>query len=140
MMTNRHASEMTSRISPSDLRFNRVIGIVILLLGAALAYSLVFTPFDQRVQFQWELNEEGRRVPITHVTCPSPWSIVFDDARLQGVVAGDLCRLPSRGHIVQGTLAALAAIPLGIWVFTRNPKTKPLPPLPASVRVLPWKR
>lgn len=131
---------MTSRLDPSDLRFTRVVGIVVLVLGIALAYSLVFTPFEQRVQFQWELNTEGKRVPITHVTCPSSWSIVVDDARLEGAVAGDLCLLPARGQMVQGALAAVTGMALGIWVFTRNPRTRPLPQLPPSVRALPWKR
>jgi len=131
---------MTSRLDPSDLRFTRIVGIVTLILGIALAYTLVFAPFQQRVQFQWELNMEGVRVPITHVTCPSAWSIVVDDARLEGVVSGDLCLLAARGQIVQGALAAASGMALGIWVFTRKPRTRPLPQLPTSVRALLWKR
>lgn len=126
------------RISP-DLRMNHVGGISILIIGAAIAYSLVFTSFEQRVEFQWELNE-GRRVPITHVTCPSPWSVVRADAQPEGVVGGDLCVLPSRGMLVQGVVVAIIALALAIWVFTRDTRPKPMPTLPPTVRALLWKR
>jgi hypothetical protein len=106
----------------------------------ALVFSLVFTSFEQRVQFQWELNEEGRRVPITHVTCPSPWSVVVDDSPLEGVVGGDLCVLPARGMMVQGAVSAFVALAVATWVFTRDTSHKPMPALPPNVRALLWKR
>lgn len=128
------------RVSSVDRRVNRVAGALIIVIGAALSYSLVFTEFQQRVQFQWEVNNEGGRVPITHVTCPSPWSVVVDGASLEGVVAGDLCVLPARGILAQGLGLAVLALGLGSWVFTRNPRVKPMPTLPPSVRAMLWKR
>ena len=129
------------RLWPMSLRINHVVGISILLIGAVIAYSLVFTGFQQRVQFQWEMNDEGRRVPLIQVTCPSPWSVVVEDAQPEGVVGGDLCVLPSRGMVVQGVAVALLALALSLWVFTRDTRQpKPMPTLPPSVRALLWKK
>lgn len=123
------------RRSLTDRRFLRVIGVVIILSGVAFAYSLAFTDFQERVQFQWEFRS-GERVPITHVTCPTPWSVVVEDAQPEGVVSGDLCVLPSRGHLAQAAGTLVIALAVGIWVLTRNPQRRPMPELPPSVRAL----
>lgn len=119
-----------------DLHVNRIAGVVIILVGLAIAYSLIFTAFDQRVQFQWELNNEGARVPITHVTCPSPWSVVVDGTQPGGVVSGDLCVLPARGALIQGVVVVVVTLALGVWVYTRTYRPAPMPMLPPSVRAL----
>jgi hypothetical protein len=123
----------------SDLLVNRGVGLGIIVIGAALAYSFIFTTFEQRVTFQWEFVN-GERTPITHVTCPAPWSVLNEEARPQGVVTGDLCVKPARGQVVQGIGIAIAALAVGGWLFTRDPRRKPLPPLPPSVRAMRWKR
>ena len=128
------------RLQANGLRFNHFAGISIFLIGTVIAYLLVFTAFQQRVQFQWELNEEGRRVPLVHVTCPSPWSVLVEEAQPEGVVGGDMCVLPARGMLVQGVAVAVIALALGIWVFTRDTRPKPMPTLPPTVRALLWKR
>jgi len=114
---------------------NRFVGLVVILAGVALAYSLVFTEFDQRVAFQWEFVN-GDRVPVTHITCPSPWSVLNDGTQPEGVVSGDLCIKPARGQLVQGVGVVLLTLALGSWVLTRDPRRKALPPLPPSVRAL----
>lgn len=119
----------------SDLFVNRVLGLGIIVIGAFIAYSLVFTSFQQRVMFQWEF-ENGERIPITHVTCPSPWSVLAEGAEPEAVVSGDLCVLPARGQVVQGAIVAVVALPLGLWVMTRKHRPRPLPELPESVRQL----
>lgn len=123
----------------SDLLVSRIAGLGIILIGAALAYSLVFTTFEQRVTFQWEFVN-GERTPITHITCPPPWSVLSEGARPQGVVSGDLCVKPARGQVVQAIGVAIAAVAIGAWVLTRDLRRKPLPPLPPSVRAMRWKR
>ncbi|HUG07677.1 MAG TPA: hypothetical protein VMP13_02065 [Acidimicrobiia bacterium] len=123
----------------SDLLVSRIAGLGIIVIGAGLAYSLVFTTFEQRVLFQWEFVN-GERTPITHITCPPPWSVLSEGAKPRGVVSGDLCVKPARGHVVQGIGVAIAALAIGGWVFTRDPRRKPLPPLPPSVRAMRRKR
>jgi hypothetical protein len=123
----------------SDLLVSRGLGLGIIVIGVVLAYSFIFTTFEQRVTFQWEFVN-GERTPITHVTCPAPWSVLNEGARPQGVVTGDLCVKPARGQVVQGIGVAIAALAVGGWILTRDPRRKPLPPLPPSVRAMRWKR
>lgn len=106
-----------------------------LLFGLAVAYSLVFTPFPQRVSFQWEF-ENGEMVPIRHITCPSPWSILVHDTKPDGVVSGDLCVLPSRGQMVQGAIITVLTLALTGWILTRDNRLRPLPELPEAIRQL----
>jgi hypothetical protein len=107
--------------------------------GLSSPTPFIFTTFEQRVTFQWEFVN-GERTPITHVTCPAPWSVLNEGARPQGVVTGDLCVKPARGQVVQGIGVAIAALAVGGWILTRDPRRKPLPPLPPSVRAMRWKR
>lgn len=111
------------------------LGIGVLVVGLAIAYSLVFTSFPQRVSFQWEF-EDGERIPITHIACPSPWSVMVNDAKPEGVVGGDLCVRPARGQIALGIVIAAVTIALGVWIMTREIRLRPLPELPESVRQL----
>ena len=138
MVTETTATEDRSTFR-SDLLLARISGLGILIIGVVLAYSLVFTTFQQRVTYQWEFVN-GERTPITHVTCPAPWSVLSEGARPQGVVTGDLCVKPARGQVVQGIGVAIAALAVGGWLFTRDPRRKPLPVLPPSVRAMRWKR
>jgi hypothetical protein len=132
-------SDPTPGMASTGSRVKHVIAIAVILIGAVLAYSVVFTEFQHRVQFQWEVNNEGARVPITHITCPSPWSVITGDARPEGVVSGDLCVLPARGQMAQGVVVALGSLALAVWMFTRDPGTKPMPTLPQSIRARLWK-
>jgi hypothetical protein len=112
------------------------------MAGAALAYSLVFTEFEQRVHFQWELNEQGERVPVTHITCPSAWSVTVDDAQPEAIVTGDLCVLSARGNLIQGVMVGVVALAIAAWIFARTnrPGPGPLPLLPPSLRARIWRR
>jgi hypothetical protein len=127
------------RTGSEDLT-TRVVAVAVILLTSALAYSLIFTAFPQRVTYQWEF-ENGERVPITHVTCPSPWSVLYEDATPGGPVSGDLCVLPARGQVVQGVTAAAVGLVVGMWMLIRPTRRPgPLPELPDSVRALLSKR
>lgn len=128
------------RLSTSDIRVNRAIGILVLLGGAALVYSLAFTEFEQRVQFQWELNEEGERVPVPHIVCPSAWSVFVDDAQPEGIVTGDLCVLPARGNLIQAVMVGVVGLAIAAWIFTRTNRPGPLPLLPPSLKARAWRR
>lgn len=119
----------------SDRLMKNAFGIGVLVVGLAIAYSLVFTSFPQRVSFQWEF-EDGERIPITHITCPSPWSVLVHDAKPEGVVGGDLCVKPARGQVALGTFIAALTLALGVWIMTREIRLRPLPDLPESVRQL----
>lgn len=132
--------EETPPLSRSDLWMRRGIGIGVLLIGAALVYSLVFTQFDLRVQFQWEVTEDGERVPLTHITCPSPWSAVVEGAEPEGVVTGDLCVSPSRTLWVEGVIVAVMALAIGLFCLTWTDRPRPLEDIPWSVRRLRWER
>jgi len=125
-------SRPTSR---SDRWVKRAMGIGVLVVGIAIAYSLVFTPFAQRVSFQWEF-ENGEMVPISRITCPSPWSVLVDESKPDGVVSGDLCVRPSRGQVIQGALALILTLGLAGWILTRDNRLRPLPELPESIRQL----
>lgn len=127
------------RTGPEDMT-TRVVGVLVILLTALLAYTLIFTAFPHRVTYQWEF-ENGERVPITHITCPSPWSILYEDATPGGPVSGDLCVLPARGQVVQGVTAVALGLVIGAWMLTRPTRRPgPLPELPDSVRALLSKR
>jgi hypothetical protein len=142
MTSNPQGPRNQRRLSSSDIRVNRAIGILVLLAGAALVYSLVFTEFAQRVQFQWELNEEGERVPVTHIMCPSAWSVTVDDAQPEAIVTGDLCVLSARGNLIQGVMVGVVALAIAAWIFTRTtrPGPGPLPMMPPSLRARVWRR
>lgn len=131
------ASEPTESrpMSRSDRLVKRAMGIGVLVVGLAIAYSLVFTPFPQRVSFQWEF-ENGEMVPISRITCPSPWSVLAEEAKPDGVVSGDLCVRPARGQVIQGALTLLLTLGLGGWILTRDNRLRPLPELPESIRQL----
>ncbi|HEX6299863.1 MAG TPA: hypothetical protein VF148_05330 [Acidimicrobiia bacterium] len=139
MAQTQHGATRRPGMASTSPKLNYVIGVAVILIGALLVYSVVFTEFQHRVQFQWEVNNEGARVPITHITCPSPWSVITRDARPEGVVSGDLCVLPARGQVAQGVLIALGSLALALWALTRNPRTYPMPTLPQSIRERLWK-
>jgi len=131
-----HKEDQRPRLPRTDLRINRLLGIVVLAVGAIYVYSTVFTDFDQTVPHQWETNDQGERVPVTHITCPSPWSVMFADAQPQGVVTGDICLRPSRGNLVQGAFAAIVAVAVALWALTRVKGLRPIPLLPSSLQRL----
>lgn len=122
------------RLSRSDLWLRRSLAFAILLGGIFLTYSTVATEFQHRVVFQWETNDEGVRVPLTHITCPSPWSVVVADAKPEGFVAGELCLRPARGQLIMAGLYLLATVALAVWILTRVRGIRRLPELPPSLR------
>jgi hypothetical protein len=128
------------RLPSTELWINRLLGMVVLVVGSIYAYSTVFTDFDQTVPHQWETNEQGERVPVTYITCPSPWSVLFDDAQPHGIVTGDICLRPSRGNLVQGAFAVIVAVAAALWALTRVKGLRPIPLLPSSLQRLLRKR
>lgn len=125
----------TRPVSRSDRLMKHALGIGVLVIGLAIAFSLIFTSFPQRVSFQWEFSN-GERIPISHITCPSPWSIMVHDAKPEGVVGGELCVKPARGQVALGIFIAAASLALAVWIMTREIRLRPLPELPESIRQL----
>ena len=123
-------------LAPRDLRFNRGVGLVVLLLGAIFVYSLAFSSFDQKVQFQWDIEADGSRTPRTHITCPSPWSVLVDDAEPAVTTTPGFCVMPSRSLALEATIVTLITVAVSIWLLTRTTRPAALPPLPDSVRDL----
>jgi hypothetical protein len=123
-------------LAPRDLRFNRGVGLVVLLLGAILVYSLAFTSFDQKVQFQWDIEADGSRTPRSHITCPSPWSVLVDDAEPEVTTTPGFCVMPSRSLALEATIVTVITVAVFIWLLTRTTRPAALPPLPDSVRDL----
>lgn len=127
------AGEMTrEQAFAVDRRINRAIGIVVLLVGAIFIYSLVFSPFDQKVRFQWEVTPDGGRVPRTHITCPSPWAVLVHEAEPEMNTSEGLCVMPSRVLVVEGTIVAMISIIIATWLFTRKARPRPIHELPFS--------
>lgn len=119
-------------LPPTDLRINRGIGLVILLIGAAMVYSLVFSPFDERVRFQWEVTPDGGRTPRTHITCPSPWSVLVNEAEPDVITTEGFCVMPSRALVVEGAMTAVLSMVIAGFFFTRTTRPGPIHELPLS--------
>lgn len=127
----------TPELSKAERTTRRVIGVAILVVGGFFSYSWAFTDFQHRVQYQWESDEAGERIPLTHVTCPSPWSVVSEDARPSGAVVGEICVRPARGMLMQAALFALFTLTVGVWTLMRSGRPRrSMPELPPSVRNL----
>lgn len=123
-------------LAERDLRINRIVALIVLLVGAAFAYSLAFTSFEQRVQFQWDVEADGSRTPMIYVTCPSPWSTLVNDAEPEVATADGFCVKESRALAIEAGLVALAAIAIAAWFLSRKTRPGELPPLPDSLRSL----
>lgn len=123
-------------LAPRDLRFNRIVAMLVLLVGAVFVYSLAFTTFEQRVQFQWNVEADGGRTPMISITCPSPWSVLTNDAEPEVVTADGFCVKDSRALAVEAGLTALVTLAVSVGFLTRTTKPGALPPLPDSVRAL----
>jgi hypothetical protein len=119
-----------------DLRFNLGVGLAVLLLGALFVYSLAFSSFDQKVRFQWEVEADGSRTPRTHITCPSPWSVLVDDAEPEVTTTPGFCGLPSWSLALEAGIVAMITLTVSAWVLTRTTRPGALPDLPESVRDL----
>lgn len=136
VMTRR--SKYTNRrpLTERDLRINRTIALVALLVGAAFVYSLAYTTFEQRVQFQWNVEADGSRSPMIYITCPSPWSVLVHDAEPEVATAPGFCVKESRALAVEAGLAALVTVAIVAWFLSRKTRPGALPPLPDSIRAL----
>ncbi len=131
-------SKYTNRrpLAERDLRINRTIALVVLAVGAAFVYSLAFTTFEQRVQFQWNVEADGSRSPMIYITCPSPWSVLVNEAEPEVATADGFCVKESRALAVEAGLVALATIAIVAWFLSRKTRPGELPPLPDSLRQL----
>jgi hypothetical protein len=118
------------RLEPADLRFNRTVGSVVVLIGAIFVWSLVFSSFDVKVRFQWSVTPDGGRVPITHITCPSPWSVLINGAEPEVTTADGFCVMPSRSLAIEGAIVTGATLLIGAFFFSRTTRPGPLPDLP----------
>lgn len=119
-------------LSPTDLWINRGIGVVVLVIGAVMVYSLVLSPFDVPVRFQWEVTPDGGRTPMTHITCPSPGSVLMDDAEPEVATTDGFCVMQSRSLVVEGILVAVISILIAGVFFTRTTRPGPIHDLPIS--------
>ncbi len=132
MTLKRQKRENRRPLSPTDLWINRGIGAVVLVIGAVMVYSLVFSSFDERVRFQWEVTPDGGRTPVTHITCPSPWSVLMNDAEPDVITTDGFCVMPSRSLVVEGAIAAFVSILIAGFFFTRRTRPGPIHDLPLS--------
>lgn len=104
----------------------RTSGLVFLVLGGLLTWSIIFTPFDQEVR-RWTRTEDGGRVRAS-VLCPDPYSILFEDevnpdiSRYENEV---YCRRTARRLMTGGVLTGLLTLGLGIRGVARGKR----PPL-----------
>ena len=135
-MSRRSKRRNRRPLAPRDLRFNRIIAVVVLIVGAAFVYTLAFTTFEQRVQFQWDVEADGGRTPMISITCPSPWSVLVNDAEPEVATAEGFCVKESRALAVEAGLVALVTLAVSAWFLTRTTRPGELPPLPESVRAL----
>lgn len=119
-----------------DIRINRTIAAVVLLVGAVFVYTLAFTTFEQRVQYQWNVESDGSRTPMISITCPSPFSVLVNDAEPDVATADGFCVMESRALAVEAGLVALVALAISGWLLTRTTRPGALPPLPESIRAL----
>lgn len=110
----------------------RTSGLIVLALGAALTYSLVFTTFDQPVM-SWTTTEDGN-IERDTVPCPTPWEILFNadmpDTRVQ--TWRDLCVRSARTLFTEGIVVTAAALVVGLRAVVRGPKPTPKPLRPLS--------
>ncbi len=132
MALKRQKRENRRPLTPTDLWINRGIGAVVLIIGAVMVYSLVFSPFNERVRFQWEVTPDGGRTPVTHITCPSPWSVLMHDAEPDVITTDGLCVMPSRSLVVEGVIVAVISILIAGVFFTRTTRPGPIHDLPVS--------
>lgn len=130
MALQQKAIDRRRRLAPADLRFNRTIGAIALLIGAMFVWSLVFSSFDVSVRFQWVVTPDGGRTPLTHITCPSPWSVLVNDAEPQVTTTDGLCVMPSRSLAVEGALVAGVSAIVAAWFFSRTKQPAPIHDLP----------
>lgn len=132
MTWKQRARDNRRRLEASDLRVNRGIGVVALLIGAIFVWSLVFSPFDERVRFQWNVTPDGGRTPMTHVTCPSPWAVLVHGAEPEIITTDGFCIMPSRALVAEGVIVGALSIVVASWFFTRTTRPGPIHPLPLS--------
>ena len=103
---------------------------MVVLIGAIFVWSLVFSSFDVKVRFQWSVTPDGGRVPITHITCPAPWSVLINGAEPEVTTTDGFCVMPSRSLAIEGAIVAGATLLIGAFFFSRTTRPGPLPDLP----------
>ncbi len=112
----------------------RFSGLVTILVGALLVFSLAFTPFNVKMD-QWELHPDGS-VERLKASCPSPWSIVFEDADMGGLIRtnAQLCTGAARILIAEALIVTVVSLGLGIWGIINGPKPpiRPIEVLPSA--------
>lgn len=111
----------------------RTAGLVALLLGAALTYSLVFTTFDSPIH-GWRVTA-GNMERVT-IACPPPWGVLFGGAltEVEPTWQADICLRSARTLFVEGVIFSSAAIGLCAWGFVQPPR-RPIEVLPSLRRL-----
>lgn len=97
--------------------------MVVLALGVALTYSLVFTPFQVELD-SWTSTEDGG-LERAVVVCPAPWGIVLGDAegQVQPAWQGRRCVASANLLFLEGMVVSSLALGLGLWGVSRGPAT-----------------
>ncbi|MFQ5968472.1 MAG: hypothetical protein ACE5MI_12820 [Acidimicrobiia bacterium] len=110
----------------------RTSGIIVLIAGIALTYSLVFTTFNKPVE-RWVVDELGGLEQVS-IECPSPWGLIVGDAErdVERPAEAQQCVRSARTLFLEGVIVFTFALGLGIWGLLRGRK-----PRPQSMRVLP---
>ena len=98
----------------------RTSGLVVLLVGAGLIYSLVFTPFQVELD-SWMPTEEGG-LERAVVTCPAPWGIVLGDAEdeIRPTWQARRCVPSANMLFLEGVVVLAMALGLGLWGISRG--------------------
>lgn len=111
-------------------------GLLLLLVGATLTYTLAFAPFEEPVR-RWT-TAEGEGLVQAKVECPSAWAAVFEHERLDTHLRteADQCVRAARTHLTGAIVVAAFAAALGMRGVLRGPAPRPEPlrPLSESLR------
>ncbi|HIE21702.1 MAG TPA: hypothetical protein EYP73_03770 [Acidimicrobiia bacterium] len=110
----------------------RFSGLVTLLIGAALVYSLAFTSWNQKTE-SYYITPDGT-VTREKIECPPPWDLLFGDANVTGLLPSHvrLCSGVAKILITEAIIVAAVSMSLGIWGIIRGPR----PPI-RPIEVLP---
>lgn len=69
---------------------------------------------------------------MTHITCPSPWSVLAHDAEPDVITTDGFCVMPSRSLLVEGVIVTGVSILIAGVFFTRTTRPGPIHDLPLS--------
>lgn len=103
----------------------RTTGLTILIIGALLSFSMLFTGFDHAVK-SWDIDQATGDVSQVKIACPAPFGIVLGDAELRADPSWGVPQCASTGQrlFITGTGILALALGFGIWGFRRGPKPR----------------